>query len=544
MLEANYFKPGQGPAPNNYMEHLNYDKNGNITSLQRNGDLDSDGMMPAISIDDLKYTYHPQKPNQLTKVEDGTNSPQGFKDGTNSGDDYTYDANGNMISDQNKGIENISYNHLNLPTKIIFGNGYRISYLYNATGQKVSKKVEADAITTTDYLSGFQYTNAKLNFFPHAEGYVNVIEFKSKLNYNYVFNYTDHLGNIRLSYAKDPSTTALKVIEENHYYPFGLKHTNYNSDKLTYIKREENLKIGQLILAPILIDDVRGEYNYKYNSKEYQDELGLNVYDYQNRTYDPATGRWWQMDPLAENGRRWSPYNYAMNNPVYFIDPDGMWPENPLSGLIQTATNYVKKKAVAAVKTVALVAAATAVKVVKQKANDIADGISNTFKTTNSSSKKSSSKSSSSPIGVDLKVKDKDNQNDGMVEKEKGGRDTPTVEIDEFLIMWQAGGSRNQTALVPTAVNEESSTDDNSSSSTMESSTNTDNEGDEEKIDVERQNWSSTPRYNEFNESVPHKGTSKDTSVSRRNKVKVDMLNKRDSIKAVNESKKKNNGSK
>jgi len=326
LLEANYFKPGQGPAPNNYMEHLNYDKNGNITSLKRNGDLDSDGMMPEHLIDDLIYVYHPQKPNQLMKVTDDSNSTEGFKDGTNTGDDYAYDGNGNLTSDQNKGIDAIYYNHLNLPTKIIFGNGYRISYLYNAIGQKVSKKVEADAITTTDYLSGFQYTNAKLNFFPHAEGYVNVIEFKGRLNYNYVFNYTDHLGNIRLSYATDPTTAALKVIEENHYYPFGLKHTNYNSDKLTYIKREENLKIGQLIIAPILIDDVRGEYNYKFQNKEWQDELGLNVYDFEARNYDPAIVRTLTQDPHAEKYYNWSPYSFIYNNPLLFIDPDGKDP--------------------------------------------------------------------------------------------------------------------------------------------------------------------------------------------------------------------------
>lgn len=296
--------------------------------------MDTDGMQFENPIDNLTYLYDDTNKNQLLRVFDSTANPQGFSDDSDgisdTEDDYAYDDNGNMTHDDNKGITHITYNHLNLPVEIIFGTYGKIAYLYNATGQKLKKTVtEGTTITTTDYLSGFQYKNLVLQFFPHAEGYVNATEEMvvmggTSYRFNYVFNYTDHLGNIRLSYSLDPSTKVLKIIEENHYYPFGLKHSGYNSDKMMYTKEAEVLKIKPV--PPLFITS----YKYKYNGKEWQDELGLNMYDYGARNYDPALGRWFSIDPLAEVSRRWSTYTYCYDNPIVFVDPDGMLATPPI----------------------------------------------------------------------------------------------------------------------------------------------------------------------------------------------------------------------
>ena len=108
----------------------------------------------------------------MSVTDTPASATSGFKDGNTTGDDYVYDANGNMTVDKNKKITSIVYNHLNLPTKIIFPTG-NIVYIYNASGQKVQKVVtENTTVTTTDYLGGYQYKNAVLQFFPTAEGYV------------------------------------------------------------------------------------------------------------------------------------------------------------------------------------------------------------------------------------------------------------------------------------------------------------------------------------------------------------------------------------
>lgn len=87
------------------------------------------------------------------------------------------------------------------------------------------------------------------------------------------------------------------------YYPFGLKHKGYN-----------NVIQGGNSVAQ----------NWKYNGKELNSELGLDWYDFGARNYDAALGRWMNIDPLSEVYDDNSPYNYVKNNPIYFVDPDGM----------------------------------------------------------------------------------------------------------------------------------------------------------------------------------------------------------------------------
>ena len=182
-------------------------------------------------------------------------------------------------------------------------------------------------MTTTHYIDGFQYSEDKMDFFSTAEGYVKVTHSSGggigvgTTTYNYVFNYTDHLGNIRLRYAINPVNQWLEILEEDHYYPFGLKHKGYNAENYVFMAITE----GPVELVPTS-PNVLETYKYKFNGMEWQSEMGLDFYDFGARNYDPALGRWMNIDPLAEVSRRWSPYTYAYNNPLRFIDPDGMEP--------------------------------------------------------------------------------------------------------------------------------------------------------------------------------------------------------------------------
>jgi RHS repeat-associated protein len=151
--------------------------------------------------------------------------------------------------------------------------------------------------TTTDYLDGFQYKNNVLEFFGHAEGFVannsNILK--------YVFQYKDQVGNVRVSYAANTSGVAT-ILEENHYYPYGLKHAGYGLNT----------------------SDQNAAYKYRYNSREYHDELGLDMTAMDFRMYDNVLGRFFGIDALSEQNHYLSTYQFGDGNPVIFSDPSGL----------------------------------------------------------------------------------------------------------------------------------------------------------------------------------------------------------------------------
>jgi RHS repeat-associated protein len=121
----------------------------------------------------------------------------------------------------------------------------------------------------------------------------------------YIYQYKDHLGNARMSYIKN-TTGEVEITDINNYYPFGMNH-------LQNMKQEMFNNFNPSATP----------YNYKFGGKELQ-ETGF--YDYGARMYMGDIGRWGVVDPLAEKMTRHSPYNYAFNNPINFIDPDGRYP--------------------------------------------------------------------------------------------------------------------------------------------------------------------------------------------------------------------------
>jgi len=325
------------PLTHIHSESIQYDMNGNITHLYRNSENQT-SYTPML-IDSLTYNYAngSGKSNRLDSIIDSSQNPSGYEGGGNT---ISYDDNGNMVTMPDKGISSIAYNYLNLPERVEIGesnSSTTLETVYRADGVRLKKKnttvVTGISGTTTeihgtDYLDGFVYLTSErrgdtpadtelkvamereafsveaknipggggtdssmLQYFPTAEGFYDFVENK------YIYQYKDHLGNVRVSFTKNSAGIAVAT-DKNDYYPFGMNHLNGGESFF-----------GQ------------GSYrNYKYNGKELQ-ETGM--YDYGARFYMPDIIRWGTIDKLSEKYPFASNYAYVLNRPTVAVDPDG-----------------------------------------------------------------------------------------------------------------------------------------------------------------------------------------------------------------------------
>ena len=279
-------------AGENYaLNNVDYDFNGNIKALSRNGYKSNNtfGL-----IDNLAYSYNANS-NKILKVDDASNEIASFKDVT--GNDYDYWLDGSLKKDNNKEITQIDYNYLKLPERINLIGGRWIEYEYDAEGTKLKKTLSTGKFT--DYEEDEIYENGVLYQTGNDEGRI--------VNGVYEYDIKDHLGNTRISF-KDNNENA-QITQVNHVGAWG--------ETLESLSYTNTPKVN----------------NFTLSAYEKENDFGIGVFDAHARMYDPLTPKMWQIDLLADKFRKYSPYNYSLNNPLRFIDPSGMAVESIEGGV-------------------------------------------------------------------------------------------------------------------------------------------------------------------------------------------------------------------
>ncbi|MPR31927.1 DUF6443 domain-containing protein [Salmonirosea aquatica] len=305
---------------------VDYDPNGNLSTMQRAASTPALGA--SLAEDNLSYEYAPNT-NRLVRVTDnGAAASSGkkahyFNDRNTGSDDYAYDAAGNLIKDLNREITHIGYNVLGLPEEIRFANNAKIFYLYTASGAKMQKQGAylpgatpgSTVRKKIDYLAAGVYAEEALAFIPTAEG--RALPPNTALGgtaFRYEYQLTDHLDNLRTAcrcgekldsqgnvVALLPGDDLRNLVQENAYDPWGLN-------------------LPDLERSAVLPD----WWQFSMKERDYR------AYDeFEFRHYDAAIGRFMSIDPLFQQFRGISPFNYADNNPSTFIDLYGLQGVNP-----------------------------------------------------------------------------------------------------------------------------------------------------------------------------------------------------------------------
>ncbi|MBT1689151.1 RHS repeat-associated core domain-containing protein [Dawidia soli] len=149
-----------------------------------------------------------------------------------------------------------------------------------------------------------------------AEGDIKIME------PGFVYIYFSNENDNRVEVFFDDFTvthTKSPVVQVDDYYPYGLTFNSY--------QRENGLS-----------------QKYLFNGKEFLDEMNIDWHDYQARQYDSKIGRFLSVDPATEAMRKFSVYSYAFGNPIRFIDPDGMMPEEVIDPTKQKNEKNIQQK--------------------------------------------------------------------------------------------------------------------------------------------------------------------------------------------------------
>ena len=276
-------------------------------------------------VDNLTFSY---KGTRLTKIYDAAENivytgAADFNDGADEATEYTYDEDGRLTSDANKGITSIRYNSIGLPSEIKFSDGTSVLNCYSADGallQRAHKEPLQIAIPMANipiivtpirqrYKKITEDHVGPLTFTANSQTYAATVRRPSRIDTPEGFISSDRMhyyvkddqGNVRQVTDADGA-----VVQDNHYYPYGML-------------------MGE---SSNIIADARGycdlSFNpYLYGSKEYITTAGANILDFTARIYDPSTLLFQTQDPLLYKFHPFNAYSYCGGDPVNRVDPDG-----------------------------------------------------------------------------------------------------------------------------------------------------------------------------------------------------------------------------
>lgn len=368
LTEANY---GEGEslsnAGDNFKESVNYDLNGNITSLERHGKK-QDGTYGVI--DKLNVSLNG---NQIVNISDAADKivyegALDFEPASDGISSCKYNDFGALISDTGRGITMIEYDNNKNPIRIQFSNGNVTKYIYSAEGTKLrtiyytampninvpdgcTHELDASEIQTTDSLDFLMegnliLKNGRINKYLFEGGYCEAYKqdmciAKPAPPFSWFEDGSDSeiseeeqkaYEERRKEWTK--AVEALNATDDFNFYYYNKDHLGNNREVIDF-----GGKICQVInyypFGTPFSDQsttLQADFQpYKYNGKEFDMMHGLNTYDYGARQYNPIVPTWDRIDPLCENFGYMSPYNYCLDNPVNTTDQDG---EDPISGAV------------------------------------------------------------------------------------------------------------------------------------------------------------------------------------------------------------------